>query len=385
MAKRVLITGARAPAALELARGFAAAGFEVHMADCSRARIARWSKTPAAVHAYAAPRREPERFARDIDRLAQALDPMMIVPACEEVFHLAALADRSLLGERLFAPPLDVLARVHSKARFIDEARALGLPVPDTRRLAGEEDLKAVAGRARDLVFKPEFSRFGVKTLVGPGPDRLAAVKPTAERVWVAQQRIGGEDASFYAVAREGRLTAFSAYRSSWRLAGGAAYAFAPVEAALAARLRAMAEVLAERLVVRGQFACDLVIDAAGDPWLIECNPRAVSGAHLFPPGPDLANALLGRGEAAAGPAASAHIAPALWRYGLPAALREKRLDAWNRERANGRDVLSAPGDRGPVLGALMDSFEFSLRAVRSGVSLEAAMTADIEWNGEPL
>ena len=56
MAKRVLITGARAPAALELARSFAAAGLEVHMADCSRARIARRSKTPKAVHAYASPR-----------------------------------------------------------------------------------------------------------------------------------------------------------------------------------------------------------------------------------------------------------------------------------------------------------------------------------------
>ena len=56
-----------------------------------------------------------------------------------------------------------------------------------------------------------------------------------------------------------------------------------------------------------------------------------------------------------------------------------------NSQRAIGRDVLSAPGDQGPVLGALMDSFEFSLRAITTGVSLEEAMTADIEWNGEAL
>ena len=385
MAERVLITGARAPAALELARSFAAAGLEVHMADCSRARIARRSKTPAGVHTYASPRREPERFARDVGGLVQALDPQLIVPACEEVFHLAALADRGLLGDRLFAPSLYVLARLHSKARFIEACRALGLPVPDTRRLTGDQDIQAVSAHAQDLVFKPEFSRFGARVLVGPEPDHLAVIKPTTAQPWVAQQRIRGEDASFYAVARDGRLTAFCAYQSSWRLPGGAAYAFAPVEPALAAPLRAMAEMLAEKVVVRGQFACDLVVDPEGEPWLIECNPRAVSGVHLFPSGPDMANAMLGRGKAGADPTASAHIAPAFWRYGLPAALRERRMDAWRRQRAAGRDVLSASGDQGPVLGALMDGFEFSLRAAKAGVSLEEAMTADIEWNGEPL
>ena len=220
--------------------------------------------------------------------------------------------------------------------------------------------------RSHDLVFKPEFSRFGVKALVGPEPYRLAANKPTPAQPWIPQQRIRGDDASFYAVAREGRLSAFCAYRARWRLPGGVAYAFAPVEPALAARLRAMADTLADRLVVDGQFACDLVIDAQGESWLIECTPRAVSGVHLFPPGADLANAILGRGEATVvDPSASAHIAPALWRHGQPAALREGRMGAWMRQRATGRVELSAPGDRGPVLGALMDSFEFSRRAAQ--------------------
>ena len=310
---------------------------------------------------------------------------MTIVPSCEEVFHLAGLAGRGLLGERLFAPPLETLARLHAKGRFIEECRALDLPVPNTWRLTDDEDLKAMGERSRDLVFKPEFSRFGARALVAPEPYRLAVVKPTPEQAWIMQQRIPGEDVSFYAVAREGRLTAFCAYRSSWRMPGGVAYAFAPVEAVLADRVREMAATLAEKLVIRGQFACDLVVDARGAPWLIECNPRAVSGVHLFPPGADLANAILGRGEAQVDPAASAHIAPALWRYGWPTARREKRMEDWRRQRASGRDVLSAPGDEGPVLGALMDSLDFSLRAVRSGVSLAEAMTADMEWNGEPL
>ncbi|HWE46781.1 MAG TPA: ATP-grasp domain-containing protein [Caulobacteraceae bacterium] len=385
MAERVLITGARAPAALELARSFAAAGLEVHMADCSRARMARRSRIPAGVHRYASPRREREQFAQDIRALVQTLNPVLIVPACEEVFHLAALVVEDLLDERLFAPCLGVLKRLHSKVEFIEACRGLGLNVPNTWRLSDDDDLRRIGDRSRDLVFKPEFSRFGVCALVGAAPYRLAGVKPTEERPWVMQQRIRGEDASFYAVARDGRLSAFCAYRSSWRTAGGVAYAFAPAEVALAQDLRAIAETLAEKLVIRGQFACDFVVDDKGSPWLIECNPRAVSGVHLFSAGGGLANAILGRGVAVVDQTASAHIAAALWRYGWLTAMREKRMQDWKRQRATGRDVLSAPNDKGPVTGALIDSLGYSLRALQTGVSLEEAMTADMEWNGEPL
>jgi hypothetical protein len=355
------------------------------MADCSRARAARASKTPKAVHRYASPRKDPQRFARDIAALVQTLDPVLIVPTCEEVFYLAALVRRGVLDQRLFAPSFEVLAELHAKGRFIDACRVLGLPVPGTWRATADEDLRDMLHVSTHLVFKPEYSRFGARAVIGPEPEDLTAIKPTPARAWIIQQRIYGEDASFYAVAREGKLTAFCAYRSSWRLKGGVAYAFAPLDETLAAQIHTMAEVLAGQLVIHGQFACDLVVDEAEKPWLIECNPRAVSGVHLFPPGPDLANAILGRGEAQVEPLASAHIGAAMWRYGLPAALSGKRLDAWKRQRAIGRDVLSAPGDRGPVLGALIDSLGYGLRAAVTDRTLAEAMTADMEWNGEPL
>jgi hypothetical protein len=36
-------------------------------------------------------------------------------------------------------------------------------------------------------------------------------------------------------------------------------------------------------------------------------------------------------------------------------------------------------------LGALADAAAFGLRAILTGRPLTEAMTADIEWNGEPL
>ncbi|MGZ9099968.1 MAG: hypothetical protein ACXW3O_09715, partial [Brevundimonas sp.] len=94
--------------------------------------------------------------------------------------------------------------------------------------------------------------------------------------------------------------------------------------------------------------------------------------------------ALMGRGEAEPGEGAR-HLSMALWLHGLPTALRDGRLAAWRAQRRQGSDAVGAPGDGLPVLGAVLDAAVFSLRALRTGLPLTEAMTADIEWNGQPL
>ena len=383
MAERVLITGARAVAALDIARSLRAAGHEPHLADCSPAWVARLSRTAGPVHRYASPVERPADFARDIRSLIARIEPVRIIPTCEEVFHLAALAEADGVSDRVFAPPPDRLATLHAKDRFAALCRRLGLPVPDTTAVTDRAALEDFSGDLADHVFKPVWSRFGGRTLIAPTPAALVAVKPSPEEPWVAQRRVTGEEVSFYAVCHEGRVTAFCAYGSNWRLSGGASYVFRPLPTDQTARLRAMAEALAA-FAGTGQIACDVIIETDGQPWLIECNPRATSGVHLFGRDAAFGRALMGRGEAE--PATETrHLSPALWLHGLPTALRDGRLSAWRAQRQLGLDAVAAPGDRGPVLGALADAAAFALRALRTGRSLTAAMTADIEWNGRPL
>lgn len=383
MAERVLITGARAVAALDIARGLRAAGYEPHLADCSPAWLARLSSTAGPLHRYASPVEQPAVFARDIHDLIAGLDPVRIIPACEEVFHLAAVAEADGFADRLFAPPPERLATLHAKDRFAALCGHLALPVPLTTRLIDRAALAAFSGKSTDHVFKPVWSRFGARTLIGPSAQALAAIAPSPEAPWVAQRRIVGEEVSFYAVCEAGRITAFSAYGADWRLPGGASYAFRPLSMEQTARLRPMAEALAA-FARTGQIACDALIDGDGQPWLIECNPRATSGVHLFHRTAAFGQALMGRGEAEP-VAGSRHLSTALWLHGLPVALRDRRLADWRTQRRAGTDALSAPGDRLPVLGALIDAAHFGLHALRSGQSVTEAMTADIEWNGTPF
>ncbi|CAN5345955.1 hypothetical protein BH10PSE1_BH10PSE1_20970 [soil metagenome] len=381
MTERVLITGSRAPAALDMARSFTAAGYEVHLADSRPGLMAQWSGLASRVHRYAPPTLQPETFRRGVVTLLQDIQPTMIVPICEEVFHLAQAAKALGFADRLFAPPTAVLDELHSKFRFVELCGTLGLPTPRTRHVTNRAQRDAFATRAEQLVFKAEYSRFGADTLVSPAADQLASIVPSEFRSWVAQDRVYGREVCFYAVAVGGALSAFGAYRSAWRMPGGAGYAFAPLDEGENTRLFAIAHTLAA-VVGTGHFACDLIIDADGQPWLIECNPRATSGVHLFGGRRELADAMTGR---AAGPVIGrdrGHLGPARWRYGLPTALRDGRLSDWSSDHGQGPDVITRGGGPGPALGAILDSAAFSVQAALKGGGLERAMTRDIEWNG---
>ncbi|GAA0619764.1 ATP-grasp domain-containing protein [Brevundimonas kwangchunensis] len=366
MAERVLITGARAAAALDLARSLRAAGFEPHLADCSPARLARWSRTAGPVHRYAAPVQTPARFAQDVRALVARLDPVRIIPTCEEVFHLSALAAIDGFANRLFAPEVESLAELHAKDRFAALCRTLGVDAPQTRMAADAADLPREGLEA--LVLKPVWSRFGARTLVGPTPEQLQALRPSPTEPWVVQQRILGEDVSLYAVCNDGRIDALSVYGSPLRSRGGAALAFRPLGPVQTERLRRMIEPLAA-WAGDGQLSFDAVIDAGDRPWLIECNPRATSGVHLFDRSADFGRALMARGHADMADRPRC-LGPAVWSRGA---------------RGLGEDVLSAPADPLPSLGALVDAAAFACDALRTGRTLTEAMTADIEWNGQPL
>jgi hypothetical protein len=199
-------------------------------------------------------------------------------------------------------------------------------------------------------------------------------------------QRIHGSEVSFYAASVGSRLAAFSAYRSSWRFDGGAGYAFEPLSTALHTHLYDIATQLAQKFVPRGQFACDVIVDAAGKAWILECNPRATSGVHLFDRNAALASAMLGRSDTpVVAKDLDRHVGPALWAYGLPDAIKQRRLKEWRERRRRSRDVISAPGDRAPIAGALADTLRLSTAALFSGKRLTEMATDDIEWNGEPL
>ena len=375
----VLITGVRAPIGLDLARSFAAAGWTPHLADSIRPWSARWAGVAGGrIHRLPPPRFAFAAFAAELARLVAELDPALIVPMCEDVFYVAEAGARLGFGTRVFAPPPGVLRTLHSKVEFAALARRCGLAAPETRRVTSREGLDAWRPGADALVFKPEFSRFASHALVRPGAPTLDRIAPTPDAPWAVQDYVAGEELCIWSGAVRGEVVAFAAYRPLWRLGRAASFYF---ETDRDPALVEVARRVARETGASGQLSFDVIRRADGAIAPIECNPRGVSGLHLFDGEPRLARAIM-TGAGPEYPAAEArHLAPAMWLLGLPQALTQRRLAAFRRERARSRDVFA--GAPGAAVGALLDAGRFSMIGLSRGRSASGQSTDDIEWNGE--
>lgn len=376
----MLITGARSPTALDLAVSFARAGLEPHLADSVQAWGARLSGlAPGRVHRHARPRQDFGAFTDDLQRLVDRLDPVLIIPTCEEVFYLAEAGARLGLSGRLFCPPPPMLARLHSKFDFIALAAEAGLTVPQTHRLEQLQALAPWQTTSREKVFKREFSRFAAHTLVRPDPAQLQAIVPSPAAPWVVQEFIEGEEICLWSAAIRGEVVAQAAYRPLWRLGRSSSYYFEPVadDAVFEVARR-----IAHAGAITGQLSFDLIRRPDGRIAPIECNPRAVSGLHLFAAAPELARAMLGERQTVAPDGQAVCLRPAMWLLGLPSALREGRLDPWRADMRRARNAFLGPGAE---LGALIDAARFAFGALAAGGSASVESTADIEWNGAPI
>lgn len=371
----VLITGARAPIAADLARACALAGHRVWTADSLRWPVGAASPFIVGSLRMPAPRANPAAFTAALSAACRELRLDAIIPTSEEVFWLAAGAPRLPRTVRVCTSTPATLARLHDKIRFAALATELGYGAPESRAIASREDLDAIT-RPEDFVLKPAFSRFATRTLIGPTRARLRAILPSAEQPWLAQTRLKGREFCLYNVADRGRLLLHVAYEPALRHGLGASLCFRPVHHA---GLRALAARFIAATEFTGQISFDAMADA-GRLVALECNPRGTSGVHLAAQQPAaLAAALL---EGAATPAVLA--APSALK--LPILLGQPRAYLRGESRALLRSARDAQAEAGISAFAQLRALgELSWRALRSGRGLAAASTADIEWNGEPL
>ena len=381
---RVLLTGARAPATLELARCFARAGHTVFTAD-SVVNLTSVSNAVTKAFSVSKPRLEPIKFARELLSIAQLERVDLIVPTCEEVFWLQLAAARTeFAGLPVFAPEIKILHTLHHKWRFHQLLESLGIATPETRLLQTQQDLDALPSSTR-WILKPAYSRFAGQTRLRSEMKERPRI--TRAQPWLAQEFIAGQECCVFAVAKSGRLTAFTLYGAGWRAGRGASVSFARVQTGDPRFLEALgiATRLAAQLGLTGQFGLDLIATPTG--WsVLECNPRATSGAHLFAPTDqlerayfeDLATPIIASGRAA-------KLGVPMLMYALPSILEPDKLNTWRSAWNDSRDVLRDSRDPLPVTQTLRVLSSNFREAIRLRCSLIAVTTRDLEWNGEAL
>lgn len=376
----VLILGGRAPAALDHARRFAAQGWRVTVADSVSCRAAGWSRAVAATARLAPPRHAPAQFVADLNAVIARERIDLVVPTCEEVFFLARHRAALPAACRVLADDFGKLRALHSKWDFTALA---GAQAPASALVGSIDEARAWAA-GRPLVLKPEFSRFGVHVRLYPDGMPAAAPALPALGRWVAQAYCAGVELCSYSVADRGRLVAHALYRPQYRLRRSSSYYFAPHDNPQVAHFVAD---LVRRLDFTGQISFDWIDGGDGTLRVLECNPRATSGLHLFGLGDALPAALAGAASGCVTPSAPSPrmLGAVMHSAGLLQAAGSGALRQWRADAARATDVLAAPGDRLPLAGALVDLAWFARTALRRRCTLREAATRDIEWDGEEL
>jgi hypothetical protein len=379
----VLFTGGRAPVTLELARLFRAAGHRVVVAESLALPLTRASRAVHSHYRVPAPRSAPRAFVAALLDIVRRECVDLVVPTCEEVFHLAREAAALRPHTRVFVAPFAQLRRLHSKYEFIRSAARAGLPVPHTLRFCAAAELRAyVSSTPSGLVLKPEYSRFATEVLIRPPLSALAALEVSPERPWVAQAYVTGAPVCSYAVAHEGKLSAYAAYGVAYTAGLASTIRFEPNRDA---RILDWVTRFVAAEGFTGQIAFDFMVTPEGTVLPLECNPRATSGVHLFAEQPELAQAFLAPTEQVLMPsqAAPSMLAIPMLLYGLPRALQHRRLAPFMRDFMGSRDVVFRARDPLPALLQGLSIVELVGLSLRHGRGLLSASTADIEYNGE--
>lgn len=381
--KTVLVTGARSPAALEICRGLQASGSRVVAADSLYFPICRFSNAVDRCVQISPPRQNPKGFIEDLNRIVANEKVDIIIPTCEEVFHLAL--HQKEIDCAIFSGDIAQLSWFHDKYRFLQAARGHGISIPKTKLLTTRSSMLEIAEtqvlegeRTEALVFKRVFSRFAEGTLIKPVLRQLDNIHPTEQNTYIAQEFIPGEEFCCYAIAVDGKPKAISIYKPIYRAGRGAGIYFQPESRP---EIEAFVRSFVSGHSFTGQISFDFIATAGGPTYVIECNPRATSGVHLLNHDTDW-NGMFGIGLEDENHCHSPQkrpvmVALAMLIYGLKNARPHAFIHDWKRAK----DVAFRRRDFLPAVGQLATMTEFLMRAVKHSVSPLAATTHDIEWN----
>ena len=379
----ILLTGGRAPAALELARIFHAAGHRVLMAESAPYHLSEPSRAIERNFRVPPPRQQSAAYLDALKRIVIEHEVDLLIPTCEEIFYVSMGRDMLAQHCTVFVEPIERLRPLHNKWMFACRAQEYGLAVPETMLIETLDDLHDTFARWDALVLKPAYSRFASQTIICPADfASVSHLNITPDASWVAQRFIEGQQICTFSIVHNGKIAAHTAYRSEFTAGQGATIVFCHED-------HPSALGWVEQFVMRerftGQIAFDFIEAVDGSVVALECNPRATSGVHLFALTPQFPQAFFDGSTASLTPqsAESYMLIIGMLVFGMPAAIKNHRLREWSRALIHSRDVVFNSRDPLPALLQWRGIAYFIRLGRQHSISPLEASTLDIEWNGE--
>ena len=357
----ILITGARAPIALEMARSFFHNGHTVIMADSLQFTIARWSNSVKQYYVLPSARHNTADYIHKLNEIIEKENVTHLMPTCEEAFYIALHKDK--IKCTIWTSDKDLMHTLHNKWIFSQFAKH-DFPIPETQVVQNFSDWANTEG----YVFKPIYSRFATETIIGK---KLSETyfSETEKTAWIAQKCIKGFEICVYSIWDSGVLKGYAAYHPLYRVGKGSGIFFEPVTHDKTFQL---VHQFGQKINYTGQLCFDVIIDEADVPYFIECNPRGTSGAHLIHN--KIADCYLKTGS---------FVVPNQQEYAIKYAMAILHPLAYFTKRVrNSHDVIYKSYDKKPFFLQFLSLFEITYIKFVKRISWLEATTGDIEWNG---
>jgi hypothetical protein len=374
MGQTILLTLGRLPKGLELARGLHAAGHRVLVADPFGWHLSKPSRAVARSIQVPAPALAQDAYLDALAAIARDEAVDLIIPVSEEVMHVSLLTGLLPAQTQLFCPPHDQLLTLHDKYAFAREAKRAGLTAPET--FLGDDQRAPELATRSGTVAKARFGCSGAGLHFLRAGEALAPQLRTSD--WVIQQQIKGREVGTLSFCRDGEVLAHVVYRGLI-LSGTVAVAFERIE------VSAVDDWVREFVGATGYsgfIAFDFILDEAGAPWPLECNPRLTSGVHFMDPA-DLATVVTGGALGHAvriKPQTRFQEGHTALTMAYAQIFKPQRFGSMLKTIASARDVLWSSKD--PWVFPLMTPMSWPIlkQVLLQGRSFGEAATLDIEW-----
>ena len=356
--KRILITGAKMTKALQLARFFYRDGHEVYLVETHKYWLSghRFSRAVKGFFTVPVPEKEPEAYCQALIEIAQQKNIDLFIPVSSPIAsYYDSLAKKALepYCESIHLDP-EVTEILDDKHAFCSKARELGLSAPKVFRITDPQQIL-------DFDFASDGSKYIVKSIPYDSVLRLdltrlpfegmeeyvRSLPISAEKPWVMQEFIRGQEYCFHATARNGRIRLHCCSESSPFQVN--------YEQVDNLAIYQWVETFVRKMNLTGQICFDMIQVEDGTVYPIECNPRLHSAITMFHDHPGVANAYLTDGEPGEAPITPLPDSkPTYWTYHelwrLLSVRSPKELAAWWQKISQGTDAILTPEDPLPFL-----------------------------------
>jgi len=382
--KNILLTGGRAPVTLHLARLFEKAGHTVFVAESMKYHICLYSNAVKKNFVVPSPRFNKDEYIQALIDIIQREKTDLLIPTCEEVFYISEKIDELSDYCKVFTDKSDKLADLHNKYQFITGIEGCKIKAPETLLISSQEELnrQLTLTEFQKAVIKPVYSRFSAKIkIISESDKNIPDIDISEKNPWIIQKFIEGSQFCTYSIVQNGNITAHTTYPTTFTAGIGSGIAFEHKEYP---EVFTWISEYVKKINYTGQIAFDFIQTPNKEVYVIECNPRATSGIHLFEE-TNLTRAFFENSEKIIIPNKSTKImiSLAMLTYGLCSINSSGKLLSWIKTFFFSKDIVFKLSDTVPFIHQFFILAGLGFVSLKNKIKITEVSTMDIEWNGE--